>query len=771
VLSDSTDSTELTNPPNQDDLQQAVQTTNTSLSGDNFQQPAQPTNASPSLDSRQQTDLSTKPRKRGKSFEVSKKMIAERFFAKRQTVSSSTSSTATPNAASADTSMHCKICSYEVSCKADRSNSNLIRHLTSNNTHAIRVDGKSVIEHWNLILKKAENLTLEQTLAMVDSVIERCAAAKIHNLKQMKITACIRRANATTPQLPELESKISEENMHLSNLEYQCFIMLGNLLRNQSFTSLEDEFEKFHRSLIYFQNPHSLDPVFAQSEPRSYRQIATESRTTYVSNYLPILEEAANSETRKLLEQVHFGAIVSDGWSSRPANQVHRFTGLCLSYVQWPTMKLESHILHFEPHSSSHTAQNLSTAYIRSIEKFLPPNFQVANHTCDNAANETLSARLVLEKMGFWKDPENCLAHTIQLDLNEILSLPMFQNLIYPIMKINSRLVNSSSLKNEFLDYQQTFGPETLMPCSQVKTRWWSILPGLSFFVRRRDVLITFFHLKEPNFWIKLAPKRMGQVTPPSFDEALALSKYLNFIKAQSDLLSAENAVTSPLVIKSILQIQNSQVNLPNSEPLTPVFPRLGALLKRVSLWSKASFFHPRGLLALKSVNPNGFDLYSATKDSVFADLTKISENLVGTAGNDPTNPFRYVGFQSATLGILEALLDQNQTEELNILCYYSEDILPKLSISSPHEASCLKTLLSLLFSIPATQLSCERLFSSAGQVCDPSRNAMTSSTLSALVTIQKVFPNKKEGIFRALNAIRAIRLTRKASEQPISLS
>ena len=173
-----------------------------------------------------------------------------------------------------------------------------------------------------------------------------------------------------------------------------------------------------------------------------------------------------------------------------------------------------------------------------------------------------------------------------------------------------------------------------------------------------------------------------------------------------------------------------------------------------MSIWSKAAFFHPEGHATLIWISENGFNLLTETRNSLLSDLDKISQEDLGYPGSDssdPSNPFRVSGFQSDTLTKLEEYLTIKNSSCFNLLNFYSEDIFPKLSLSSPHESRCLRKLLSLLFSVSATQVACERLFSTASRTFDPTRSALSSVTLSALVSIQRIFPNTNEGILALL--------------------
>src|SRR3989338_1300440 len=680
------------------------------------------------------------PRRRGKSTVVSKKELALKFFSEM------------PDSAG----YQCGACvNVIMSSQSDRTHTNLIRHLESPHTHPGIIGDARVHEHFARILLKSESLTRDQSFGMVDHLLERIRSTKNRALKQSKITRCFQRAAQAGS--PELESGIDEGNLHLTDLEFQGFPVLGVILRNQSFKSLDDAYEGLVRKLVFQQNPEPSSSLFALTHSRTYRPVpASESRTSCVSKYLPILEASALVEIKKTMEKVLFGSTITDGWSSRPGNDVRRFTGLCVVWIDWPEMTLKTHLLHFQPHQSSHTAQNLSDAYLDSIRAVFPPTFRLANQTCDNAPNETQAARYVLESRGFWKEPENCIAHTLQLDLNEFLADPVVAMVLDPILKINSRFVNSPSLSSEFTAYQKSLSSESLAPCSFVKTRWWSSLPCISFYVRRRESILNFLLVREPHFFAELSRKKGYQISAPSFEDASQLLRYLNCIKELSDKLSRESEVTSTRVLPSIHKLRSLQMRLG-----TPTFRRLSELFSRVSVWSKAAYLHPKGFLFLKSLaGGDGCCLFSETKEAVLTDLQRISDASAGNPVLALHTPFKRVGFQASTLDALEEMLEREASSKHSVLRIYSETVLPLLSDSSPHEAICLQEMLSLLFSIPATQVGVERLFSKASLAFNPRRSSLLNENLQAIVTIQKVFPNSEEGIYRALNAVRSLRMS-----------
>jgi hypothetical protein len=294
------------------------------------------------------------------------------------------------------------------------------------------------------------------------------------------------------------------------------------------------------------------------------------------------------------------------------------------------------------------------------------------------------------------------------------------------------------------------------------------MVPALAFFVRRRESLIEFFAIKEPNFFEQLGLKKGCTFRVPTFSESSDLYSYLNQIQNCSEKLSTEKKVSSTRVISFIHKITNLTCF---SQRHT--FTRLSQLLSKPTVWSKAAFFQPKGRSILTSLSSDSSDLLAETRNALLVDLAKISQEIAGNSQVDSSNPFLSVGFQSSTLSRLEDYLNNNESTEFNVLQFYSVDIFPKLSATNPHDFQCLSRLLSLLFSIPATQVACERVFSTASRTFDPMRSSMSSITLSALVIIQRIFPNSTDGILRALNAVRDLRtsLQMKEKEGPPSIA
>ena len=472
-------------------------------------------------------------RKRGPSRTSTQKELTLKFFVEED---------------SSRLHFRCKLCNQIISAVGDRSFGNLSKHLQGTNNHVTRVDGKSISEHWANILEKRTSQTKDQMNAMIDKLFERQRLTDTRDVRQQKMNRFLQTDQVT---LPESECTIKEDCIHLSDLEYNVFMMLGNVLRNQSFMALDDAYENIFRKIVFLQNARSTD-MFAQEQPRTYRPAPSpESRTSNVTKYLTILESAAIATIREDLQTVTVGSALTDGWSSRPGNSMHRFTGLCISYVQWTDMTFKTQLLHFEVHNSGHTSQNLSETYLTSLEKFLPKNFLLGNQTTDNANNERHAAELVLQKKGFWQDVESCMAHTLQLDLNEFLTQERFHMILKPILKVNTWLLNNLSTKKEFIDYQKAKTLEVYVPASFVKTRWWSTIPAISFFVRRYSALLDFITIKEPNFFQNL------NAPTPSFSESSELLTFLNHLKIYSDKLSVESKVTSTRVIPIIYRIDN----------------------------------------------------------------------------------------------------------------------------------------------------------------------------------------------------------------------
>ena len=613
----------------------------------------------------------------------------------------------------------CKICANTVSISGDASLSNLIRHLRAHTL--VCIEGKRFPQVWEDLVSSLSSSSRKDSKARIQRILELLARREPKRTSQTKLKLVAQ---------PELNAQrgISLDNLELSDVEYQCFQFLGIILRNQPFSSVEDGFEQVSRKLHFL---HTKSTFGSDSRPAP----APFSRTHCTNQFLPILAEAATLHTKHQLKETTLGSTLTDGWSSVHRN---RYIGLCYQFVNWQSLRVECQVLLFESFQASHTSSNLAHSYGLALDQYLGLNCVIANHTTDNAPNEKHSAALLLEQKGFWKDGASCMAHTIQLDLENFF--PLVASVLLPILKYNSRLLNSPSLRAKFLKHQTKHGCLPLEPCSTVKTRWWSMIPALSFYVRRRDSIVRFAGKHMPDLLSKLSQKKKILIfEPPSFQLAKELLAYLEKLEQIQSRLSSEKNVTSTKVLSVVSEIK--QLQPPCQAQCS--FPRLTGIYEKLTIWSKAAFFDPDGIRHLDHLK-----LVETVKSQLIHDLQRLT---VASSSNPFDDDLDY----RKVLDVVETQLRQQPVEHFRCLQYYSETILPLLSQKSQEKARALQNLLSLLFSVPATQVACERLFSKASQVAASKKGSLGHTTLSDLVCIQKAFPNTVDGVLKALNAVR----------------
>ena len=657
------------------------------------------------------TTLTTRQKRRGTSQLATIKQIILKFFTQQ------------------DEGFLCKLCQERVrSTMVDHSNSNLTKHI-ENTTHPFFPK-----QEWNKLREDIVRMGMKSKEAemRIDRLLELHQISKASAGKQSRIQRYFQKA-PITPLTPF--------DWIMNDTEFYCHRMLGIVLRNQTFASLEDGFT-------------ASTSQFGLPTLGGYRIAPPQlSRTTMVEKYLEILRQAAVSQTRLTLGESAYGSTMSDGWSSRPGVKTQRFTSIHYQFVDWTGGRIQRRLLDFNQHQSAHSGYNLSTSYLKSINA-LHSGILLANHVSDNASNELKAATSVLQDLGFWKKPHACLAHTIQLDVNEFLDLPQIQRILLPILKINSRLLNSPSLAQGFIEHQELFKLNPLAPVSVVKTRWWSVLPVLKFYLERSTQLVDFADVSLPGILHQLTTKSNWApgLSLPRLLEVQQLSDFLNSIKKAQDTLSSDSKVTSSRVIHQVDIITHLPCLI-----ATPRFIRLRTLLDTpVSLWTKAAFFCRKGRMILHNLGQ-----LDSVRTAIKVDLGLIHAriNPVVTSINSLIDPFGSIGhfaIVDAALGLIETWLDDPTNNcKAPILQMYGETILPSLTVQSPAAAKTFRGLLGLLFSSPATQVACERTFSKATKTFDPSRASLSPSTLQALVFVQETFPNTNEGIESAMNAVR----------------
>ena len=86
---------------------------------------------------------------------------------------------------------------------------------------------------------------------MLDRLLGRSKASKRKDLQQTKITHCF----AKDSLQPNFSEEIGPVHLQLTNIEYQVFHVLGQILRNASFKTLDDAYEKISRRMLYQKNP------------------------------------------------------------------------------------------------------------------------------------------------------------------------------------------------------------------------------------------------------------------------------------------------------------------------------------------------------------------------------------------------------------------------------------------------------------------------------------------------------------------------------------
>lgn len=137
------------------------------------------------------------------------------------------------------------------------------------------------------------------------------------------------------------------------------------------------------------------------------------SRSTFTSR-LEVLHVLEKEKLKKLLSQVPYVAITSDGWKSQQTCE--NFTTTTAHFIDPTTSTIMSHVLETRPFGNlSHSGENIAHHIRSTLEEFAIQDKVVAIVT-DSAANQLKANR----ELGL--DSIRCSAHTTQLAIRDALA-------------------------------------------------------------------------------------------------------------------------------------------------------------------------------------------------------------------------------------------------------------------------------------------------------------------------------------------------------------
>ncbi|MBX9768430.1 MAG: DUF659 domain-containing protein, partial [Bdellovibrionales bacterium] len=218
---------------------------------------------------------------------------------------------------------------------------------------------------------------------------------------------------------------------------------------------------------------------------------------TYRTRFLPVVYQFALFCFKQSVGYLTSGrqpiiSVATDGWSSR---YNRRSVSIVISSINWDKAILTTSLAGMLPLEESHSASNLIALYKEAIALVLDPPPKIGSATTDNAANESSAG------WGIALERTPCYAHSIQLWIREICSMGCISRLIrFPlkfIAKLSEFELSWSSARSLAADY----GIILVRPPTRVKTRWWSDLPVLLYYVKFENVLKQIFKRYFEDTW------------------------------------------------------------------------------------------------------------------------------------------------------------------------------------------------------------------------------------------------------------------------------
>ncbi|KAG0160395.1 hypothetical protein PDIDSM_7923 [Penicillium digitatum] len=413
-------------------------------------------------------------------------------------------------------------------------------------------------------------------------------------------------------------------------------------------------------------------------------------------------------------------SIALDCWTSPFQQAFMAITGYFIDH-NWDYCEI---LLGFEPLHGSHTGENLSKTVTQILTDGISD--RVLSVTTDNATNNNTLMQSVQDHLqsqhSFFRVP--CIAHVIQLSLNELLgklkAVPSnkeielewseekthsFQNkrntsgsiqITYTLKKIRGLAVfiNASPQRREaFIALQ----PEpALIPIQDVRTRWNS-----TFLMLNRAKKLQPFMIK----WRQV--EYLLLLTKPFFDFTMMLSK------------------TKDITAHNIYSIYNK------------LFSHLDAA--EAKLKNKGVIWKKRMLWALQTAKKKLSKYYTATEFMGDIDYANRYQEVLSREFDRYRKMLTHDTNDPAVLETSGVAIDENDDCDLDAACASQNQPLEELTKPDDDEIAryLAPRIARDILSIPASGAGVERLFNCARDICHYRRGQLKPSTIRGLMLHQ----------------------------------
>jgi len=481
---------------------------------------------------------------------------------------------------------------------------------------------------------------------------------------------------------------------------------------------------------------------FAVVEGEGFKRLIKELAPSYKIPSVTTLKNTLDNKyevTKGILKSCLLAAphvtITFDAWTETMNEK--SFLGVTVHYLK--DVSLKSHCLAVAELKERHTAQYLSDIIQKILSDWQIDNSKIVTVVTDNGANVVAAVSKTFGKSRHTP----CFAHTINLVATHTVGQQNIKPIISKVREIvkwvKNSVINSDQLRKKQAEAGVPEGKFKKL-ILDVATRWNSVF----FMIRRFLEMVSF-----------LSPILLNDITAPSMPTAiemnilrqlLELLQPLEFVTKES---SGENYITISKVIPMIscLLKQLAQIQ-PKFDVLSDIKDVLHAeIVRRFGLIEQVKPIAIATILDPRFKNLHFSDPVACS--SAMAELRRLSKPDISSSESEGEVTTSLENEESYDFWAHHKMLAHGQkkkksssfaNDELSL--YLSNPVSPLKS--NPLELwEDMKTVFPMLykqsrisFTMVATSVPSERLFSKAGGVMTKTRNRLTGSRLEKILLL-----------------------------------
>lgn len=453
---------------------------------------------------------------------------------------------------------------------------------------------------------------------------------------------------------------------------------------------------------------------------------------------LPKMFNEAKTKLKRILSEIENLSMTTDTWTS---NSMQSYITITIHFFHENSLK--SCVLTTVPLKQSHTADNMKEIVHEILTKWQIRD-KIVCITTDNGQNVCKMVRL----LGIRHMP--CFAHTLNLVIDDSLcdDIPELKDLIEKCKKIVKFFKQSNVATLSLQQEQRERNPnvEPLQLIQEVSTRWNSLYYMMKRILKLIDSL-TIVQRKLPQ-----APEI---ITPDEEKTLRDIVLLLDVFEQATKMISGEQYPTSSLIIPIIYGLYDN-VRILGSRIATTVGEKFLQNLKRF-MNERLLTYESRTVCRISTIlHPafrNSFRMMEnklAAKEAVKAEINNIvrvrqvrqisestEESLARASTSDNDRP-SLLGF----LKYINTNTDTSSATAINLLRMYTETNFSDINnnwdkiVAFWNFNKHLKPLDEIAFkyfTVPATSVRSERVFSTTGYILNDRRNMLRNDAVEML--------------------------------------